>query len=313
MKVVYLIQTYRNPEQIYRLVRIIKQSSPNSHILISHDLGGCDLSPAPLRNLSGVELIKTKSKVRRGRFSLAQVYLDAISWLFNHNVEFDWLCYLSGQDYPTQPLLKIEKFLAETSYDGFLEYFDALSQQGNPWGIREGSDRYLYQYQWFTESLFPWQRFLFKVPRAVINNLQPLIRVNTSYGLSVGIRATSSPFNEHFRCYAGSEFKTLSKKCVQYLHQYLEENTDLINFYKKACIADESLVQSILVNSGKFNICNNNKRYIDWTGNRGGHPKILTIEDYPSLIEDDIHFARKFDIHLDSQILDMLDKRILHN
>ena len=127
MKVVYLIQTYRNPEQIYRLVRIIKQSSPNSYVLISHDFTGCNLSPAPLRELSGVELIKTQIKGRRGQFSLVQTYLDAINWLFSRNVKFDWLCYLSSQDYPTQHLSKIEKFLTETSYDGFLEYFDAFS------------------------------------------------------------------------------------------------------------------------------------------------------------------------------------------
>lgn len=84
-----------------------------------------------------------------------------------------------------------------------------------------------------------------------------------------------------------------------------------MTYYKKTCIPDESFIQTILINSGLFNICNDFKRYINWTSTRSGHPRILTFEDYPELVKDDIHFARKFEPALDSKILDMLDARII--
>ncbi len=312
MKVVYLIQTHKNPEQIYRLVKTIKKSSPGSYILVSHNFKSSNLDVAPLRKLPEVEVISGKGG--RGDFSLIQAYLDAVDWLFSQNTEFDWLTNITGQDYPTQPLTRIDQFLAETQYDGFLEYFDLLSDsEHNPWGSREGRDRYLYEYRWLSGSLSFWQRALAKFPRMVINNIQHFVRINSTYGLMVGVRTTSSPFTQEFLCYAGSYFHTLSSQCVQYLHNFSKQHPDLISYYKKTRLPDESLIQTILVNSGLFNLCNHPKRYIDWTGSRHGHPRILTSEDYPALIKDDIHFARKFDITHDSKILDMLDARIIQD
>jgi hypothetical protein len=180
MKVLYLIQTSKNPEQIYRLVRTIKKSSPGSFILISHDFIGCDLDTKPLEDLSEVEVLRLGGRGGRGDFSMIQGYQDAVDWVFNHQIEFDWLINLSGQDYPTQPLPKIEKFLSETIYDGFLQYFEAFSQQV-PWGINESLDRYLYQYWRSDVNLSLWQRALLKPLRLLINNFQPFIRIGWSY------------------------------------------------------------------------------------------------------------------------------------
>ncbi|MDM9382433.1 beta-1,6-N-acetylglucosaminyltransferase [Chlorogloeopsis sp. ULAP01] len=310
MKIVYLIQTHKNPEQIYRLVNIIKESSPKSYILISHNPYFCKLDKETFGNLTNFEIINNQGG--RGDFSLIKGYLDAVHWLFSHNIKFDWLINLTGQDYPTQPLPKIEKFLAETEYDAFLFHFNALSDcEKNCWGSKEGRDRYLYQYRKLAESLPPWQEGLIKFSRRIINNIQPYIRVHTSYGITAGIRANFTPFNEYFACYGGSYFHTLSLKCIQYLYYFCNQNPELITYYQKTCLPDESFIQTILINSELFNICNDNKRYIDFTNSRQGHPRILTVNHYSHLISDEIHFARKFDMSVDSKILDMLDARIL--
>ncbi|MBV9389676.1 MAG: core-2/I-branching enzyme [Chroococcidiopsidaceae cyanobacterium CP_BM_ER_R8_30] len=312
MKVLYLIQTYKNPEQIYRLVQIIKKSSPGSYILVSHNFAYSHLDVGPIENLPEVEVIKGKGG--RGDFSLMQGYLDAVDWLLSNNIEFDWLINLTGQDYPTQPLTRLEKFLSKTNYDGFLEYFDLFSDyKYNFWDSREVRGRYLYNYWWLSGTLSVWQRALIKLPRIIINNVQPFVRINSGYGLMVGVRATSSPYNKKFLCYRGSYFHTLSKKCIQYLNNFSKQNFNLISYYKKTCLPEESLIQTVLVNSKLFNLCNDYKRYIDWNGSRHGHPRLITVEDYPVLIKDNIHFARKFDTSQDSKILDMLDARILQN
>jgi len=318
MKVVYLIQTHKNPEQIYRLVQTIKKSSPGSYVLVSHDFTACNLDATPLRSLPDVEVINGKGG--RADFSIIQGYLDAVDWLFSHNTEFDWLINITGQDYPTQPLPSIEKFLAETKYDGFLKYFDILSDsEDNPWGVEQGRGRYLYQY-WHSgiyisgrslqEKIF---RRLLVILHLAINNSQPFIRFCGVFdSVMIGVLATLTPFNEKFMCYGDSYFHTLSRKCIQYLHDFSKQNNGLVKYYKKTCISDESFIQTVLVNSDLFNLCNEYKRYIDFSNSQdSSRPRTLTVEDYSRIVQDEIHFARKFDLAQDSKILDMLDARIL--
>ncbi|MBD1836214.1 hypothetical protein H6F61_26910 [Cyanobacteria bacterium FACHB-472] len=310
MKVLYLIQTHKNPEQIDRLIQTIKKSSPSSQILISHDVKGCDLDVSTLEKLPGVNVIKNDAVGVRGDFSLVQAYLDAIDWILAHNIDFDWLINLSGQDYPTQPLSVLEKFLAETKFDGFLQYCDTFSKDSY-YGFKESRDRYLYQY-WHSGVQFSrWQRGLVKPLRVILNNVQPFVKIDTSYQFSVGFRAYLNPFNQNFVCSGGSYFKIISKSCVRYLYDFTKNNQELVNYYKKTRNPDESFIQTVLVNSGLFNFCNDNKRYIDWTGTRHGHPRLLTSQDYPAIIKSNAHFARKFDATQDSKILDMLDSRVL--
>lgn len=311
MKIIYLIHTHKDLEQIYRLVKIIKSSSPESYIIVIHNFKYSILDVEFLESLPKVKILKSSER-KLGSFSLVQEYLDVLDWVFSQNIEFDWLINLTGQDYPTQPLPQIEKFLAETEFDGFLEYFDALSDfEQNTWKRGEGFDRYLYSYWWFYGYLQRWQRAFLKLPREIINSIQPFIRIKTQYSLMVGIRSTNLPFNDSFLCYAGSYFHTLSQNCIQYLYEFAQKNPDLVNYYKKTYLPDESFIQAILVNSKLFNLCNDNKRYMDY---RKGLPydgcRKLSSEDYPILCKDDIHFARKFDIKYDSKILDMLDARL---
>jgi hypothetical protein len=304
MKVLYLIQTHKNPEQIYRLVNTIKKSSSGAYILISHNFDCSNLDATLLRKEPNVEVISRKGG--RGNFALLQGYLDAIDWIFHNNIEFDWLVNITGQDYPTQPVSNLEKLLAETQYDGLMEYFNVLDYDPREW-----QDRYFYQYTPSGESLSLWQRAIVKLPRMVINNLQSFVRLNTFSSLRIGLKAKKPPFNQKFSCYGGSYFMTLSRKCVEYLYQFSHKNPGLIRYYENTSLPDESYIQTVLVNSGLFKFCNDNKRYIDWNGARYGHPQILTTNNYSAIVKTDTYFARKFDMALDSKILDLLDATIL--
>ena len=307
MKVCYLIQTHKNPEQIYRLIRTIKKSSSNSQVIVSHDFSGCNLDVAPLDDLSGVQVLSAKG-ARGVDFAIFQNYLDAVEWLLSNNIDFDWLVNLTGQDYPIQPISQIENFLAETSYDGFLEYFEVFSKESH-WSIREGYTRYYYKYQQIINNLPESQKQLLNSLK-VINYIQPFFRINFSYGITLGFRS-STPFNENFICYGGSFFCTLSRKCIEYLYEFTQANPDVVNYYKGVCVSVESYIQTVLLNSRLFKLCNDSKRYFDFSKTRNGHPRMLTTEDYSSLVQSNAHFARKFDLNKDSNILELLDKRIL--
>jgi hypothetical protein len=312
MKVCYFIQTHKNPEQIYRLVRTIKKSSPAAQILIGHDFINSHLDLLPLQDLTDIHLLTGEFPVLRGDFSLLQPYLNAVNWLFEHNSDFDWLIYLSGQDYPTQPPSKIEKFLAQTNYDGFIRYWNVFSPE-SPWGKARAWKRYYCQYNRLPEQMTASLKAIYEVVKFFkIQKLIPL-QFFLTYGSLIGFPAKSTPFTENFFCYGGAQWHTLSKKCVQFLKNYIDENKEVVDYYKKTVLPDESLVQTILVNSNFFNLCNDDKRYYDNHERPGGHAQVLTIKNYSTITNGNFHFARKFDIDQDFKILDMLDDLIFQN
>jgi hypothetical protein len=303
MKVCYFIQSHKNPKQICRLIRIIKRYSPNSQVLIDHDFSTSYLDPAEFKDCTGIDLIKRQKPAKRGDASILETYLNAVNWLFSHGSDFDWLISLSGQDYPTQPIGEIEAFLSKTQYDGFIRYHDLLAEK-SAWS-KKNVQRFFAQYVRLPKST-DW---LLRKYSSKINERTPLI-AKWQYSM-LGI-PTKTPFTDEFRCYRGWHWHTLSRACVVFLLDYLKENPKLFNFYKRTIGPEESLIQTVLVNSGRFNLCNDDKRYYVYPLELRGYARSLTVEDYDTITNGNFHFARKFEPELDSKILDLLDTQILN-
>ena len=119
VKVVYLILTHTNPEQILRLVKSLSSGNSASHIVIHHNYSCSDLCTDPFERFNNVHLVEDPVCVRWGEFSLTQAVLHSIEWI-SRKFKFNWLVFISGQDYPIQPIREIEKFLNTTNYDGFI-------------------------------------------------------------------------------------------------------------------------------------------------------------------------------------------------
>ncbi len=58
---------------------------------------------------------------------------------------------------------------------------------------------------------------------------------------------------------------------------------------------EESLVQTVLVNSGRFELVDDDLRYIDYSRANKGSPRTLSVADLPLMAGGRYHFARKFD------------------
>ena len=302
MKVLYFIQSHKNPAQIYRLVKVIKKSSPNSSILLSHDFSNCQLNPRKLEQFSGVELIERHKPARRGDDSVLNIYLEAVERSLEYNYDFDWLVCLSGQDYPIRPLTEIEEFLATTEYDGFLQHWEVLSE-ASPWGIAAGRKRFYAQYI----SLPQWTKWwLRKLSR--IEPLLPFLCVQWRFAL-IGLKARTTPYSDSFKCYGGWYWNTLSRKCVEFLRDYLQEHPELLKFYRRTLAPEESLPATVLINNN-FNLSNDCLRYLKFPSELFGYAQSLTVDDYCELVGSKAHFARKFAPESDSKILDLLDRVI---
>ena len=305
MRVCYFIQNHLGPSQVRRLVATLQRACPESFILVGHDGFAGSCSASELRQALGVDVFAFREPAKRGYFSLIEPYFDAVDWLSREGIAYDWLVYLSAQDYPTRPLGSFEDLLATTEYDGFLRFWDAADPV-NPWGRRrQGIVRYFYQY--FDAPA--WARPALPLLRAA-NGLQPLVHCHLTYGPRIGVRRRRQPFDEAVRCFAGKQWTVLRRACTEYLAERLRGEDRLIQWFRRTVCPDEAVVQTLLVNSGRFRLANDDLRYMDMSGSKDGRPRTLTAQDLPLLTSGPYYFARKFDAGGDGEVLDLLDARI---
>lgn len=305
----YFIQSHRDPEQIYRLVRRLREGSERGRVVVQHNFANCDLDWSPLASLPETHLIPATEPQVRSKFSCqVQPYLDAIDWLERERYEYEWLVNLSAQDYPVMPVARIEHALLESRCDGYIRYWDVLSAQ-SPWSQRKARDRYWYHYRRWPAASEPLLRALRPFTRVLPLNFHLI------HFPQVGVRAFRPPFHDGFRCYGGWAWFALRRHAVLYLREFLRTHPDVERHYRRTITPEESLVQTLLINSGRFDLTNDDLRYIDYstpyTREFKGSPRVLTVADLPLLATGRYHFARKFDFGVDRVVLDRIDRDLL--
>lgn len=316
-RVCYHMQTHTSPAQVARLVRVIKEGSPGSVVLISHDASGPPLDVQQLEALPGVHVFTETA--RYGDFSHLDRYFSAVDWLDAHGVEFDWLENITGQDYPLRPIAEIEGTLADCGVDGYLQYAPVFPESVPP-GADMGAApdyrlctpfdaamRYRYRHWRVGRPTAAKQRWL--RPMMAIDWMQPWVRVSLGFS-TIGVWRRSSVFTDEFICYGGSFFCTLSARCVRYARTFARDNPEIVSFFRTTLAPDEIFLQTVLVNSGKFCLVPDRKRYIDYSQSRNNHPKTLGVADVDAMLASGAHWARKFDATYDSEVLDTLDSHV---
>lgn len=316
-RVCYYMQTHARPKQIARLVRLIKEGSPGSVVLVDHDASAAPLDAALFQPATGVHVFNGRGSY--GDYSHLDRYFAAADWLDAQGIAFDWIQNLTGQDYPLRPIGEIEKILASTEYDGFLQYAPVFPERmppGADWGAGPGyrpcgpfdaAMRYDYRHRFFGRPTHARQRWL--RPFMIVNYVQPWFRISLAYS-SAGIRRSSTIFSDDFICYGGSFYCALSAPCVRYARDFARENPDIVKFFRATLGPEEAFLQTVLVNSGKFRLSPAGTHYVDFSNSRYNHPRTLGTADLPVLLASDRQWARKFDEDVDSGVLDMLDRHV---
>jgi hypothetical protein len=305
----FLIQSHKDPAQLARLARVLRQGCPDSTVLISHDRRAAPLPAFGDRNVHVID-----GQGGRGDFSIVAGYLAALRFARDH-LDYDWVTNLSGQDYPVSSLAAFADELANADHDGFLHHFDALAQDADAmqpmaWPPGHGDARYSFRYRKLKDRLSLAERAALRWPRVALERLDAPFRINTAYGLQIGRRAKATPFSPHFRCYAGSYWHTIRRRCADYLLDFADAQPRVVDYLRDVLIPDECFVQTVLANEPRFRFVNDNRRYYDMRGSRRGHPKALTEADAADFLGKRYVFARKFDTPNDP-LFDRLDRHAL--
>jgi hypothetical protein len=216
-----------------------------------------------------------------GGFSLVESLLVGMREIAQANPQPDYTILLSGQDYPLKPPAGIVEFLARGGGKSFLHHFSVPTDE---WRDENGGlDRIQYWH---------FERIAYRTRQLRI----PFVKRR---------------FPQGFQPYGGSAWYALSADCLRYVADFAAQNRSFVRFFKHVFIPDELIVQTIVLNSPLHDdVINERIHYIEWPG--GARPRTFGKEDFAKLAASDRPFARKFDVKHDSEVLDLLDRGILH-
>ena len=272
-----------------------------------------------MASVGGVEVLTGEAPVSWGDFSIVDVTWKSLSWMVEH-LEFDWVVFLSEQDYPIAPLDKLEATLAASGADAFIHArtLDRIEDAD----LRMDCDRrYHYQY-----TALPRPGLMARLPprvrrpiadaanyaNFVVYKLQRKVtvyRYPDPLPMRLGVRPKRSPFSSVFPCWYGSQWMALSRRAAQTVDRFVEDRADYVRYYAKTVIPDESATATIVCNDPTLAVRDEHLHYVRFSAN-DGHPDVFGLDDTDELVGTGRFFARKFDVDIDSGVLDALDRHI---
>lgn len=319
VKVLYLIQTFKNLPQIVRLVHTIRESDPSGVVLISHNREAFVLEATAFKGLTDVHIINVDvAGGSRVDFSLPASYLAALEHAHKLGLHFDWVINLTGQCYPVRPLKEFVTLLEHAEVDAFIDHhqvFDEHDRGGGIWPYEEAHSRYHYQYYWRltrSEPAWIWRKVL-GVVRVVLHKLQPWVRLDTSYALQIGLRDRSGIVGRGFPLFGGSYYMTLSHRAANYLCEFTRSHPEITQHFSHMHTPSEVYPHTVLANNPDLKLSKEHHFFFDVQNQKRGRPLILQVKDLDRIAEAKAFFARKFDPAIDSSVLDYLDQRVLNS
>jgi hypothetical protein len=318
MKIAFLVLNHRPPAQLVRLLNTLRSQLPDSPIVVHHDVFHGELPAELIEPIGNVHLVTSGKRIVWGDFSQVEVCLWSLAWMREH-LEFDWMILLSAQDYPIKPLAGLADDLTMIGADAI---FRAIPISQLPIGRRMlMRRRYFFQYR---DPGTSWWGWLPQGPRDVLrwtsrpwiralNMLQPLYKIyllpdRIPYRL--GRRARATPFSGSWPCWHASSWFALSRGALEFVLDYIDKRPEYVDYYRRTMNADESMLATLVFNSPELRVANRETTYTRWSNLLSAHPDIFRSVDLAELTTAEPFFARKFDIGVDADILDELDKFI---
>lgn len=284
MRIAHIIMAHKGPEQLERLIRRMKHPMFDFYIHLDKK---SDILPFKyLENLENVFFVSRRIECNWGGYSFVKAILCSVKEVIGSTEKYAFINLMSGQDYPLKPMDELYRFLKHRTGISFISY----ELVDNGWW-KHAVTRFKFYH--FTDYKMKGRYMLQKLANALMPYRKFPLNINL-YGSS------------------NSSWWILSTDAAEYLVNFIENNSKLNRFMQFTWGSDEFLIATVLMNSPfKDKIVNNNLRYIDWSEG-GPHPKILSVHDLQPLLETDNFFARKFDIKVDAEILDLIDQYTEH-
>ncbi|MEG4799096.1 beta-1,6-N-acetylglucosaminyltransferase [Microcoleus sp. ARI1-B5] len=301
MKIAYIVVAHKYPEQLLRLISKLNTDDVAFFVHIDKKVDNTIYHQifTLLKDFPNVSFIK-RYRSAWASFELVKATLEGIKSIVETGTYFDYVVNLSGQDYLIKSNEHIQSFLQENKGREFIDY---VPLPGSKWGAAGLRRVEHWHIRWNDIYLFciPPVKREFKSPIASL-----------LYSVLIWPLPKKRKFFESFPLYGGSAHWCLTGECVKWIDDFVKQNTNFVNRFNYTSCADEIFYQTLILNSPfKDKIINDDLRYMDWPYVNAYHPRNLEKKDFEKIRESDKLFARKFDMTVDADILDMIDEMIL--
>ena len=272
MNIAIMITAHKGEEQTKRLINHLKVSF-DVYVHIDKK------SKMNIENHDNVFVYKTIKVVHSG---LSQVTSSLILFREAYKRGYDRYIFISGQDVP----IKSNKYISD--------FFSKA----------ENMDKEFILCEYIHENHSHYKDISYRLK---VHNFGLLYRKMLHRNIRILI--SKLPFLKrempNWNVYFGSNWFNLTHDGLGYFLSYLDNNKNYFSRFKHSLLADELIINTVLMNSNLSEKCiyDNVLRYIVW---HRGAPNILLLKDYELLKSSQALFARKFDSRIDSEIIDKL-------
>jgi Core-2/I-Branching enzyme len=279
----YLILAHNCPNHFSRLVHALKDNRTYIYVHIdkkSSVFPFCERVPTDV-----ARFIKDRIRIYWGDFSIVYATINLISEALSRGPMFDYLCLLSGADYPLQSATYIRNFFLQHRGK---EFINLLPMSNNTVGKPiERLTTYRFQSGPITELV-----------RRLCGSRLPQL-------LPHFYRDYRKCFGE-LQPYAGSQWWALSREACECVLHFACHNPRVVKFFKNTLYPDESFFHTIIGNSPFRSQVVRNLTFTDWSRPAPPYPAIIDQDHIrhflasPNVTDKGIYgqgellFARKF-------------------
>jgi len=277
VRLAYIISAYKQPELLLRLVQRLDDEGTTFMVHVDRHAEP-SVFERVLDGCGGMPNVHllARHRCRWGDFGHVRATLKGIAVLLERDVPFDHAILLTGQDYPITTNERIRGFLARHRGRSFMAHFPLPTTE-------------------WTDGGLP------RIERWHVRVRGRHLAVPARRRMPGGLRA-----------FGGSSYWCLTREAVEYVHGFTTGTPRFVDFFRHVDVPDELFFQTILMNSPLAGtVVGDDLRYIDWKDPDAGSPSVLGVDDLPALAASGKLFARKFDLEIDAEVLDQIDRELL--
>lgn len=303
MKKIYLILAHKNPKQLEKQIRTLDDG--RSFFYIHIDLKSDFDQFAYLQKNSQLFLIEERVDCIWGDFSMIVATLNLMQHALNNHS--DGMCILmSGNDYPIKPLAHINSFLKENSDTIFIDVKEVS-------GIHPNYEKRIEYYRINKNS----KRGSFKLFKGF--GLKAILFFGMGYispRQFYQIAFKKRKLNLQLKYFGGSQWWAMSIGNLSKVNDFVQKNKkEIFDYFSYSSVPDEFLFHSIIMHLkdlGEFSKVEESITHVDWSRKKCKLPVTFEANDLKELTNQPPNklFARKFDIEIDRQILDEIDRHL---
>jgi len=288
MKLAVLIQCHKCPEQINRLLDVMKSDEVDFYIHVDRKSDIAD----EIEKRADVHILPPERRVdvMWGGFSQVEATLNLLDEALITG-GYDYYFLISGQDFPVRPIRELIEFLENDNGANYVDLFPSLNNGLCKQNNLDKRNQIVYGDRIMGRGKFA------RIMRRL------WVAVTGGYGRTFGIFRRKNVLNLKF--YFGSQWWCLSKDFVEYATEHLAKTPQYAEFFRKASCPDESFFQTLLMNSSYSDTRKEYLHFIRWEEGKSS-PENLTLSDFDEAIASGKFMARKIDG--DFALIDKLTK-----